>query len=555
MGAEQTLTSRNSQENVTSNNALSINDFSSHGLSLQRKASVANNTGLPDSLKSGVESLSGYSLDDVRVHYNSSKPAAVQAYAYTQGTDIHIAPGQERCLPHEAWHVTQQMSGRVSPTTSIGGVAVNDDASLEHEADVMGARASTLQGNSYAPVSRKAWSGSSVRQNKMTSAIVQRESEKSNGSVELVNDKTAIETFTKKDSYEKKDYRSGNLGRFNANYSPSKNELSVSLPVHYDNNMSELNKGGKAKKDFFKDNVEKTWSRQHPIGFRNTRINEGVQTLAGETWESALKDINVQVNVEEKSTAGNDVYFNLKSVAGGSSVSSVPGSDTRNVEMRNSALEETGWFRSDDNHPTLNASGHEAGHMFGLGDEYRITNTATTAAGVKYEHVYWTRTLKAFEKSSGQVKEHPLNPGSTITHDGVDYLVHSGIDKDGWNFYYLSNSGVILDRALDGTVSTHYDLVKDYISEDYANKHAVMHDNRVSSHWLLGGVEKILDNFDCGWVLDPFRKGTAIMLDGDTVEKQHYVTFADAMVDAIQETYRDVPSSNAPNAREDWTIK
>lgn len=551
MGAEQTLTSRNSQENVTSNNALSVNDYSSHGLSLQRKASVANNTGLPDSLKRGVETLSGYSLNDVRVHYNSSKPAAVQAYAYTQGTDIHIAPGQERCLPHEAWHVTQQMSGRVSPTTSIGGVAVNDDASLEHEADVMGARASTLQGNNYAPVSRKAFS-SSVRQNKMTSAIVQRESEKSNGSVELVNDKTAIETFTKKDSYEKKDYRSGDLGRFDANYSPSTNELSVSLPVHYDNNMNELNEGGKAKKKFFKENVEKTWSGQHPIGFRNTRIKKDEQTPAGETWESALKDINVQVNVEEKSTAGNDVYFNLKSVSGGSSVSSVRGSDTRNVEMRNSALEETGWFRSDDNYPTLNASGHEAGHMFGLDDEYRINTENVDGFGF----VYSNPILKAYNTQTKKVESYNLaeryRNGLKISHNGEVYTVKQ---YSGGGYYLEDSSGDEVYGSLDGTVSTHYDLVKDYISEDYANKHAVMHDNRVSSHWLLGGVEKILDNFDCGWVLDPFRKGTAIMLDGDTVEKQHYVTFADAMVDAIQETYRDVPSSNAPNAREDWTIK
>lgn len=100
-----------------------------------------NETGLPDNLKAGVESLSGYSLDDVRVHYNSSKPATVQALAYTQGTDIHVAPGQEKHLPHEAWHVAQQMAGRVSPTTNINGMPVNDNAALEHEADVMGAKA------------------------------------------------------------------------------------------------------------------------------------------------------------------------------------------------------------------------------------------------------------------------------------------------------------------------------------------------------------------------------------------------------------------------------
>lgn len=103
-----------------------------------------NKTGLPDNLKAGVENLSGYSLDDVKVHYNSSQPATVQALAYTQGTDIHVAPGQEQHLPHEAWHVAQQMAGRVEPTTEVGGMPVNDNAGLEHEADVMGAKANSL---------------------------------------------------------------------------------------------------------------------------------------------------------------------------------------------------------------------------------------------------------------------------------------------------------------------------------------------------------------------------------------------------------------------------
>lgn len=103
-----------------------------------------NETGMPDNLKAGVESLSGFAMDDVRVHYNSDKPATVQALAYTQGTDIHVAPGQEQHLPHEAWHVAQQMAGRVEPTTEVGGLPVNDNAALEHEADVMGAKAYSL---------------------------------------------------------------------------------------------------------------------------------------------------------------------------------------------------------------------------------------------------------------------------------------------------------------------------------------------------------------------------------------------------------------------------
>ncbi len=99
---------------------------------------LVNKTGLPDGLKAGVENLSGHSLDDVRVHYNSARPAQLQAHAYAQGTDIHVAPGQERYLPHEAWHVVQQKQGRVPVTLQRKGVAINDDPALEQEADAMG---------------------------------------------------------------------------------------------------------------------------------------------------------------------------------------------------------------------------------------------------------------------------------------------------------------------------------------------------------------------------------------------------------------------------------
>lgn len=100
-----------------------------------------NNTGLPDHLKAGIETLSGIAMDDVRVHYNSPKPAQLQALAYTQGTNIHVGPKQERHLPHEGWHVVQQKQGRVKPTMQAKGVAINDDLALEQEADVMGAKA------------------------------------------------------------------------------------------------------------------------------------------------------------------------------------------------------------------------------------------------------------------------------------------------------------------------------------------------------------------------------------------------------------------------------
>jgi hypothetical protein len=127
-------------------------------------AGSTNNTGLPDNLKSGVENLSGESLDDVKVHYNSDKPAQLQAHAYAQGTDVHVATGQEKHLPHEAWHVVQQKQGRVQPTLQMKEkVNVNDDVSLEKEADEMGEKAMRTNGPGFDSPSESGKSNGAVQ--------------------------------------------------------------------------------------------------------------------------------------------------------------------------------------------------------------------------------------------------------------------------------------------------------------------------------------------------------------------------------------------------------
>ena len=111
-----------------------------------------NQTGIPDHVIQGMESSFGTDFSSVRVHPDSSKAPEVGALAYTQGMDIHFAPGQfkpdtsagQQLLGHELTHVIQQAEGRVQPTTEVGGMAVNDDLSLEHEADVMGAKAASV---------------------------------------------------------------------------------------------------------------------------------------------------------------------------------------------------------------------------------------------------------------------------------------------------------------------------------------------------------------------------------------------------------------------------
>lgn len=121
------------------------------------------NGGLPGQLKAGIESMSGVDMSDVKVNRNSSKPAQMKALAVAQGNSIDLAPGQEKHLPHEAWHVAQQKQGRVTANTEVAGNPVNDDAGLEKEADDMGAKAAQMKVDS-APENLTKNSGASSAQ-------------------------------------------------------------------------------------------------------------------------------------------------------------------------------------------------------------------------------------------------------------------------------------------------------------------------------------------------------------------------------------------------------
>lgn len=109
-------------------------------------------TNMPAHLREGLEGLSGTDLSDVSVYRDSAKPQKIGALAYTQGSDIYLAPGQEQHLPHEGWHAVQQKQGRVQPTLQMkAGVSVNEEAGLEKEADIMGSRALQEGARSISP--------------------------------------------------------------------------------------------------------------------------------------------------------------------------------------------------------------------------------------------------------------------------------------------------------------------------------------------------------------------------------------------------------------------
>lgn len=173
---------------------LKTSTVSNDDATMQLASAPENKTGLPDKVKSGVEQLSGLSLSDVNVHYNSAKPAQLQAHAYAQGTDIHVAPGQEKHLPHEAWHVVQQKQGRVQATKQLKGlgVAVNDNAGLEREADTMGAKAVQIAANEFtAPVQNKSINKVSPSEITQLAPFEYSESEKPKESLENLSKKFA----------------------------------------------------------------------------------------------------------------------------------------------------------------------------------------------------------------------------------------------------------------------------------------------------------------------------------------------------------------------------
>lgn len=137
----------------------------------QKASSEKDKTGIPAQMKAKFERSSGFSFDDVRVHYNSEKPAQLHAHAYTQGSEVFVAPGQEKHLPHELGHVVQQKSNEVKPTGEVGGMPLNDDEAMESGADKLAEEAESseepdeAENLDEAPLQAKAKDGGVVQMN------------------------------------------------------------------------------------------------------------------------------------------------------------------------------------------------------------------------------------------------------------------------------------------------------------------------------------------------------------------------------------------------------
>ncbi len=130
------------------------------------KGGSGSTTSMPEDVQAKMENSFGTSFSGVNIHQNDNSATEMGALAYTQGDNVHFAPGQynpasskgQELLGHELTHVVQQRQGRVQPTKQGKGMSVNDSPSLEQEADVMGKKAAEGK-NNHLPINRRAFNG------------------------------------------------------------------------------------------------------------------------------------------------------------------------------------------------------------------------------------------------------------------------------------------------------------------------------------------------------------------------------------------------------------
>ena len=108
---------------------------------------------MPAPVRSKMENSFGTNFGDVGIHTDSHQAKSMGALAFTQGNNVHFAPGQynpqsssgQALLGHELTHVVQQRAGRVAVPHQSKGAPINADHSLETEADQIGAKAAQGQ--------------------------------------------------------------------------------------------------------------------------------------------------------------------------------------------------------------------------------------------------------------------------------------------------------------------------------------------------------------------------------------------------------------------------
>ena len=125
---------------------------------ITQAANTGIQTRLPGEVQAKMEGSFGTSFGGVNIYKNDDGATQAGALAYTQGNNVHFAPGQynpltqagQELIGHELTHVVQQREGKVQSKSHIKketkaekqAVSVNNSPTLEQEANIMGKKAS-----------------------------------------------------------------------------------------------------------------------------------------------------------------------------------------------------------------------------------------------------------------------------------------------------------------------------------------------------------------------------------------------------------------------------
>ncbi|MCX2743012.1 DUF4157 domain-containing protein [Mangrovivirga sp. M17] len=329
---------------------------------------------LPADVKGKMENSFGADFSGVKIHTNDKSAADIGALAYTQGDNIHFAPGQydpasskgQELLGHELTHVVQQRQGRVKPDAqqNKGGFNINADQALEKEADEMGKRVS--QGEKISP-------------DLLTRA--------QSNSIQAKSPSDKVKEFQSQTYYQTNFTPATGRGLFDVGLNPLNGRLVIQLFVNFnfvDGTAADF-AGLSGQSKTWTDSEKESWKAKF------VKLIEGRWGGKYHFINPNLPGITVYTDVEiEESNTNWHYQLNVTKIPEngfkGSSISHYTDSSGNALGQKNKHY---GTLDSEDLKFTDKGAAekqvgavHEFGHMIGLGDEYNDGKSGITHAAM-----------------------------------------------------------------------------------------------------------------------------------------------------------------------------
>lgn len=366
---------------------------------------------LPEPIRRDMEAQLGHDFSKVRVHTDETAhrtAAALDAHAYTVGSQIAFQRGRydpasaagRGLLAHELTHVLQQSRGPGDGAGRPGEIHVVDPADRsEREAAAAAAHALAHPARTTGPpapsVHRSPAGAGRVLQRSPTDAVASL----AETAREVLRDLTdarpneayldAVEDLAwfLTTAHEVKNWQSPDtgLGAFDASYTPSDGVLAITVRCRFgfhDGSAAAFPRVG-ADKLTWTDPEREDYQRRWLAKTSSTWSGKHTFYCQRDWWEKLSAKVVVRFVAVDR-----DPHFDLQ-------VTKIPRGAHRTSSVTAPSVAQgrftpgTGTFDTEDLKPTYKGAGrgktmvsatHEAGHMLGLDDEYRVSPGAVAHA-------------------------------------------------------------------------------------------------------------------------------------------------------------------------------